>query len=149
MNIIDRLIYLNVFVFAWFIRRLPQRLATTVGAAVGRLLHRTLKKRRQIAIQNLHIAFADSLSDRERQQICQEHFVNVGKTAIEFLRFPQLTHDNIWQNVSVDGKEHLLCALGQGRGAVVFIPHFGNWELLSLVFGALIPNRAKALAFPL
>ena len=31
----------------------------------------------------------------------------------------------------------------------MFLPHFGNWELLSLVYGALIPDRAKAIAFPL
>ena len=149
MNIIDRLTYFIVFVFAWFIRRLPRRMAMCVGSTMGRLLHRILKKRRRVALKNLRIAFGDSLSDRERREICQENFINVGKTAIEFLRFPQLTRDNIWRDVSVEGKEHLLQALSQGRGAVVFLPHFGNWELLSLVYGALIPDRAKALAFPL
>ena len=39
--------------------------------------------------------------------------------------------------------------MNQGKGAIVFLPHFGNWELLALVYGALIPDRAKAIAFPL
>ena len=79
MKIADWSIYLIVFVFAWFIRRLPRRMAMCVGSAIGRLLHWTLKKRRQIALQNLRIAFGDSLSDRERREICQENFINVGK----------------------------------------------------------------------
>ena len=51
--------------------------------------------------------------------------------------------------MTVEGKEHLIGALNQGKGAIVFLPHFGNWELLALVYGALIPDRAKAIAFPL
>ena len=149
MNIVDWFAYLTVFGFAWFVRRLPRQLALAIGSGIGRLLYWTLKKRRQIALGNLQTAFGDSLSDRERREICQENFINVGKTAIEFLRFPQLTSDNIWQKVTVEGKEHLLQALSRGRGAVVFLPHFGNWELLSPVYGALIPNRARAIAFPL
>lgn len=120
-----------------------------LGSGLGHLLYIVLKKRRRIALENLQIAFGDEMSADERAQICRRSFQQIGKTAIEFLRFPKLTFDNIWEEVTVEGKEHLIGALNQGKGAIVFLPHFGNWELLALVYGALIPDRAKAIAFPL
>ena len=120
-----------------------------LGRGLGCFLYLALKKRRRIALENLQIAFGDEMSADERAQICRESFRQIGKTAIEFLRFPQLTFENIWDEVTVEGKEHLIGALNQGKGAIVFLPHFGNWELLALVYGALIPGRAKAIAFPL
>ena len=120
-----------------------------LGSGLGDLLYFALKKRRRIALENLQIAFGDEMPTDERAQICRKSFQQIGKTAIEFLRFPKLTFENIWDEVTVEGKEHLIDALNQGKGAIVFLPHFGNWELLALVYGALIPNRAKAIAFPL
>ena len=107
------------------------------------------QKRRRIALDNLEIAFGKDLTNSRRQEICKASFINLGKTCIEFLRFPKFNVENIWQNVTVEGSENLHAALAKGKGAIVFLPHFGNWELLSLVYGALIPNRAKAIAFPL
>ena len=120
-----------------------------LGSSLGDSLYFTLKKRRRIALENLQIAFGDEISTDERAQICRKSFQQIGKTAIEFFRFPQLTFENIREEVTVEGKEHLIDALNQGKGAIVFLPHFGNWELLALVYGALIPDRAKAIAFPL
>ena len=120
-----------------------------LGSGLGGLLYVVLKKRRRIALENLQIAFGNEMSTDERAQICRRSFQQIGKTAIEFLRFPKLTFENIWEEVTVEGKEHLIHALNQGKGAIVFLPHFGNWELLALVYGALIPDRAKAIAFPL
>ncbi len=120
-----------------------------LGSGLGCFLYLALKKRRRIALENLQIAFGDEMSADERAQICRRNFQQIGKTAIEFLRFPKLTFENIWKEVTVEGKEHLIGALDQGKGAIVFLPHFGNWELLALVYGALIPDQAKAIAFPL
>lgn len=120
-----------------------------LGNGLGNLLYCVLKKRRRIALENLNIAFGGEISADECAQICRSSFRQIGKTAIEFFRFPQLTFDNIWEEVTVEGKEHLIGALDQGKGAIVFLPHSGNWELLALVYGALIPDRAKAIAFPL
>ena len=120
-----------------------------LGSGLGTVLYVALKKRRHIALKNLQIAFGNEMSTDERAKICRKSFQQIGKTAIEFLRFPQLTFDNVWEEVTVDGKEHLIQALNRGKGAIVFLPHFGNWELLAMVYGALIPDQAKAIAFPL
>jgi KDO2-lipid IV(A) lauroyltransferase len=120
-----------------------------LGRDLGILSYHLVKKRREIALGNLQAIFGRHFTNSQCTEICKASFINVGKTCIEFLRFPKLNAENIWREVTVEGRENLHDALAKGKGAIVFLPHFGNWELLSLVYGALIPDRAKAIAFPL
>ncbi|MCY4401338.1 MAG: lysophospholipid acyltransferase family protein [Candidatus Poribacteria bacterium] len=145
----DSLVYQTVMFFGWICRLLSNKWAMSLGTVIGKLLFRILKKRRQIALSNLQIAFGNDINEERQREICKASFINFSKTIIEFMRFSKLTPENMWNNVTVDGVEHLNRALDKGKGAIVFLPHFGNWELLSLVYGLLIPNRAKAIAFPL
>ena len=128
---------------------LPRKMALALGVWIGNLSYIVLKRRRRIAISNLKIAFAKKFSDQEIQRICRKSFQGLGKNLAEFLQFPQLTTENIWELVNVEGKENLDIALGQGKGAIIFVPHFGNWELTGLITGVLIPNRIKAIVFEL
>ena len=145
----DRWIYWTVATFGWVCRCLPKRWAMRLGRGIGMLYYHLVKKRRKIAMGNLHTAFGSDFTPSQRTEICKASFMNVGKTCVEFLRFPNLNADNIWRDIAVEGADNLQAALAKGKGAIVFLPHFGNWELLSLVYGALIPDRAKAIAFPL
>lgn len=145
----DSAVYQFIMVFSWVCRILPKKWAMALGTGIGKLLYRTLKKRRQIALNNLQIAFGNDIAEEKRRDICKSSFINLSKTIIEFMRFTKLNPDNIWQEVSVEGKEHLDAAFEKGKGVIVVLTHFGNWEMLSLVWGVLIPNRATAIAFPL
>lgn len=145
----DRCIYGIVAAFGWGCRCLPKRWALQIGRGIGLLYYHLVKKRREIALNNLQMAFGGELTAVQRKQICKASFINVGKTCVEFLRFPKLNAENIWDQVTVEGRENLYTALDAGKGAIVFLAHFGNWELLSLVYGALIPDRATAIALPL
>lgn len=145
----DRCVHRIVSTLGWWCRRLPRGWALRLGSGIGMLSYYLIRKRRQIALNNLQIAFGSDLTHSQRTTICKASFINVGKTCIEFLRFPKLNTENIWHDITVEGSENLHTALSDGKGAIVFLPHFGNWELLSLVYGALIPDRAKAIAFPL
>ncbi len=145
----DSAVYQFVMIFGWVCRILPKKWAMSLGTGIGKLLYRTLKKRRQIALNNLQIAFGNDMDEDRQHDMCKASFINLSKTIIEFMRFTKLNSDNIWQEVSVEGREHLDAAIEKGKGVIVVLTHFGNWELLSLVWGVLIPNRATAIAFPL
>ena len=145
----ERCIYRIVSTFGWVCRCLPRKWALRLGRGLGMLYYYLIKKRRQIALSNLQLAFGSRFTDSQRTEICKASFINVGKTCVEFLRFPKLNPETLWHEVSVEGAENLHAALAGGKGVIVFLPHFGNWELLSQVYGALIPDRAKAIALPL
>jgi lauroyl/myristoyl acyltransferase len=47
---------------------------------------------------------------------------------LEFLRLPQLGRDRILGRMSVEGKQILDDAMALGRGAILALPHAGNWD---------------------
>ena len=127
----------------------PKRHALMLGSGLGVFLYLVLKKRRRIALKNLQIAFGDAMSTDERAKICRRSFRQVGKTAIEFLRFPKLTFDNVWEEVTVDGKEHLIQALDKGKGAIVFLPTLGIGNCSRWSMGHSSRVRQRQLRFRL
>ncbi|MFQ6040525.1 MAG: lysophospholipid acyltransferase family protein [Candidatus Poribacteria bacterium] len=142
------IIYVFIASIGFIIRRLPLRLALFGGAGLGDLMWYLLRSRRKIAISNLRLAFGDEKPESELQRIARRSFRNLGKNIAEFLRFPLLNEQNLWDLVTVEGQENVEHALKLGPGVIVFIAHLGNWELLAPVYSALFPKTA-AIAFPL
>ncbi|UXA20132.1 phosphatidylinositol mannoside acyltransferase [Mycobacterium sp. SMC-4] len=47
----------------------------------------------------------------------------------EAFRLPSMDHVKLGQSLSVEGVDRLWSALEQGRGAVMALPHSGNWDM--------------------
>jgi len=142
------IIYTFIASIGFIIRRLPLHIALLWGTGLGDLMWYVLKSRRKIAMSNLRLAFGDEKSESDLKRIARRSYRNLGKNIAEFLRFPLLNEQNLWDLVTVKGKENVEHALELGRGVIVFIAHLGNWELLAPVYATLFPKTA-AIAFPL
>ena len=141
-------IYVFIASIGFIIRRLPLRVALLWGTSLGDLMWYVLKSRRKIAMSNLRLAFGDEKTELELKRIAKQSFRNLGKNVVEFLRFPLLNEQNVWNLVTVEGRENVEHALELGRGVIIFIAHLGNWELLAPVYSALFP-KTTVIAFPL
>ena len=141
-------IYLLVVIAGFIIRRLSFRSALRLGEKLGRFLAVLIKKRRKIALSNLQLAFGKERPRSEIRRIAVECFENIGKNIIEFLRFPCLNSEDLWDHVTMVGREDIEKGFERKRGIIVFIPHFGNWEVQALAYGAS-EERTAAIAFPM
>ena len=108
---------------------LPAGAADRVGAGLGRLTGVLLSSRRRIALDNLNRALGDELTSEQQQKIVGEVFANIGRTLFELARFRKLTPELIGRIIVPDGMALVDAALAAGNGAVIVVPHFGNWEL--------------------
>jgi len=142
------IIYKLIACIGFFIRRLPAHAALSLGARLGDAMYYFVKKRREITMSNLRLAFGGEKTERELTSIAVQSYRNLGKSCVEFLRFPLLTRENIWQLVTVRGREHLKRAFKASGKAIAFIPHFGNYELLAPVYSVLL-SKVAVLIFPL
>ncbi len=134
--------------FGSIVRKLPPRAALSLGERGAGIFYCLVKKRREITISNLRLAFGNEKSQRELKSIAIQSYHNLGKSFVEFLRFPLFTRDNLWQFITLHGKENVDRAMETSGKCVVFTPHFGNHELIGAIFSFLIPKTA-AIAFPL
>jgi len=64
-------------------------------------------------------------------------FLNLGRAAAEILVARRIGIEAFARRVTVEGEEHLLASLADGRGVLAVTAHFGNFELLA----ALVARR--------
>ena len=115
---------------SFVIGRLPLSWALGLGAFLGWLWYRLVPIRRGVARRNLALAFPDWPSQK-RAQVLRASFINLGQTAMEFLRIPRLSHTQADELITHVGWEHYEAALAHGRGVIVVTAHFGNFDLLA------------------
>ena len=94
-------------------------------------------KHRRIARINLKIAFPQ-MGDREMSRIVRLCYLRMGTAAAEFLHIPKMDAAYIGEHFRIEGAEHIRKATEErGIAPIGMTGHFGNWELLSHVYGAV------------
>jgi KDO2-lipid IV(A) lauroyltransferase len=142
------LIYLMMKGFSFFINLLPEGPALWLGRRFGSLFYYLDWEHRSVALQNLHIAFGQEKSERERKAIAKRTFQNFGMMAIEFFRIPGMNTEDFKKKVSFEGLDEALKLLEKKKGGLLLIGHFGNWELMALM-SKVIGNPILVIAKPI
>jgi len=118
-------------VLAFVIYLFPLRISLYFAKIAGRIAFWILGRYRNIAIENLKVAFGTEKTDRELYRIAQGVFENLGKNAVELVNFPKINKENIHSMVEIAHRERLDAAYAKGKGIVVITGHIGNWELMA------------------
>ena len=127
---------------------LPRLPAYWLGARIGDLAYLCLARRRQIALQNLEIAFGKEKTVAQRRAVARATFRNLGEHLIDFSRMRWLTPDSCTSVISFDGIERAEALLARRAGLLILSAHFGSWELASAIAFRLAP-RMHVIARPL
>jgi KDO2-lipid IV(A) lauroyltransferase len=139
------LIYLVLKGFSFLINLFPEGLALWVGRQMGNAAYYLDWEHRNVAFQNLRIAFGHEKSEEERRSIAKRNFQHMGMMLIEFFRILGMDMETYRKKVSVEGVEGALKLLEQKKGGLLLIGHFGNWELMGIMSKVLqIPIWAIA-----
>jgi len=128
-------IFLLFRILSFCIFILPLSLGLKIGQCLGKLIFYFLKKERKKAISNLDIAFGDSKSQEEKEDIARQVFENLGKNLVEVISLSKFNSRNIDRYIACKGLENIEQFLKQGKGGIALSAHFGNWELLAHYFG--------------
>lgn len=112
---------------------LPYNILLWLGRGCGSLYYRLAGSLRERAKKQMMQGLL--ISEEETRPIIKRLFTNLAMNALEFLYLPNLSKDNIYEYVEIEGLQHLDQALQKGKGAIFLTAHFGNWEL----FGVTLP----------
>jgi KDO2-lipid IV(A) lauroyltransferase len=109
--------------------RIPRAAADRIGAALGRLGYSPLKIRRNVVEQNLLRAFPEKTQEW-RDDIARKAFEHLGRETLAMLRLAkESTEDVIAETDYIDLNNADATYRAKGKGAVIVVGHFGNWEL--------------------
>ena len=119
-------------VFA-LVRHIPFDAVSAFGGGLGRLIgpltgaHRTARR-------NLALALPER-TEAERAGILRDAWDNFGRTMMEYALLAQLAAKP--ERIVVEGFEPLVALAQEGRAAVLFCAHLGNWEIIPMSLGRL------------
>lgn len=111
----------------------PYHLAIKFGRFSGKLVYIMLSKQRRLTKKHLRMAFGNTKSEKEIAKISRSVFINIGTSVTEILSLPKIK-DRLDSVVEVIGAEKVDKALSSGRGLIAISAHFGNWELVPIIF---------------
>lgn len=105
---------------------IPPETASQIADKIGALLF-LRKRRREFSIYNLEKAFPGK-SQKEIEAIGRGSMQSMIEVIFEFMRIPSIAKKP-GSFIEMQGEEHVRQALKEGRGLVLAVSHFGNWEL--------------------
>lgn len=140
--------YLLLKGFSLLINLLPESFALRCGKQLGNLFFHLDWERRKVALENLHIAFGEEKPERELLAIAQGSFQNLGMMAVEFFRIPKMDVETFKKKVKIEGLEEALKLLQKGKGGLLLLSHFGNWEMMGIM-SKLIGDSIMVIAKPM
>ncbi|RYZ61363.1 MAG: hypothetical protein EOP09_20025, partial [Proteobacteria bacterium] len=112
---------------SFLISILPQKGRDLIGDFIGFLWFDVLRIRRQIAIDNVGVAFP-SLSLSDKTKIARASLHHMGRTLVDFTVFPFFTRSKVDRFFVSEGLEHFDEAFKSGKGVIMLTCHIGNGD---------------------
>ncbi|HDP35206.1 MAG TPA: hypothetical protein ENN29_08880 [Candidatus Hydrogenedentes bacterium] len=119
------LFYICMFFFN-FMRVLPLSVARKSGVALARIAYHLVPRIKRVGMENLDVAYGDSLDREQKESILKGSVENLGLVAVEFYYVPLLPRKLPEMNIPVKGFDNI----DRSQGGILISAHMGNWEWL-------------------
>ena len=108
---------------------MPYRWALGLGAGLAWLAFHVVRFRVAEAIRRIRLVLGDTITEERARQIAWISLRNLFFNVVEILRFPKLDRAWVEQHVDTSGVDFIQAHWDQKRGAILAVPHTGNWDL--------------------
>ena len=127
-NLVHLLSYVIVRLTCTVLTLLPLGFTYFLARGIGNITCHVLRYRRQVVMDNLHIAFGGEMEKSQLEKIAAESYRQVAMSFTELLIGPKLQHQikNILEPKHFSLIRRLL---QEGKGLITVSGHLGNWEL--------------------
>ncbi|MDZ4404090.1 lysophospholipid acyltransferase family protein [Prosthecobacter sp.] len=120
---------------AWLLPRLPRSSILGLSRGIGSIAYLADKRGRTTALENLRCAFGDRYTLKEHQRIARGSYQVFARTFLDLFWSSKLTAETWQKYFTIHLAQPEYEAQARETGAVWVTPHFGNFELVSMVWG--------------
>ncbi len=145
----DYFIYLLFRAFTAVILALPLIVVYRVGQACGFMAWLIAGSYRRLVRANMTIAYGHTKSPDEIRRLARQHFQTLGANLLSSIKTVRFDAAGIHKVCPVEGIEHAIAALDQGKGIVMVLSHMGNWELYAPLCQVLPQYKWSCIYQPL
>lgn len=126
----EKIEYYLVKFFLWLAKITPKSFVYMIMKGLTLLVYHVDKKRRNITIENLTMAFPEKTSE-EIKKLSKQVYIELSKTISEilFMFVGKFDIDNAVKNADEAKKKLQDIAQNSTNGVIVITAHFSNWEL--------------------
>jgi lauroyl/myristoyl acyltransferase len=125
----ERLIAASYALAWWLVRRVPESWGRWVFRQAGDIAWRRQGPAVAVLEGNLRRVIGPEPGGKELRALSRAGMASYARYWFEVFRLPVISQERIVANMNcVAGKDRLLATLAAGRGAVLALPHMGNWD---------------------
>ena len=117
-------------ILALFVSILPGRARMFLGAAIGFLWFDVLRIRRNVAIENVRLAYPEK-SQKEVVSIARQSLWGMGRTIVEYGLISFFLSKWGPRDVTFENEHFMKDALAEGKGVLMLTLHLGNGDMAS------------------
>lgn len=119
-----------------------------MSTAVAWLLCGVIRYRRKVVLRNLALAFPE-MGERERRKIAKQFYQNLTDIAVETIKSWRLTEAEARNRISYEDEGLLNKLYEEGRGVMLVMGHFTNFEWTAMCLELFVPHPTFAVYHPI
>ena len=112
--------------------RLPMPVLYGISSGLSALMSRFRIYRYKVIEDNLRKAMPE-LSDRERKKVIKRYYGHLADSIVETLKLLSISDKELKEKVEFHGFEQLDADVAAGRPVILYLGHYGNWELVPAI----------------
>jgi len=124
---------------------MPLSWTVRAGNLCGDLWWALDRQRRKVALDNLRLAFGGVKSESVIEQLARRVFRNLGRIIFEVAWSTNVDPKRFRRHTAMIGMDHYRRAIDKGRGVLLMMAHYGNWELL--IYVGAITNHPVGVVY--
>lgn len=128
-----------IYYSALALSRLPWWLLYGVSSCLAWLVFTLRLYRYKVVMGNLRLAFPEK-SEKERREIARDFYRHFADSLVETLKMLTASDATLRRKVEFEGWEQLNEQVAEHHPVVLYLGHYGNWELVPTIVWVIPPE---------